>query len=105
MTDQGAEQVIIWYTDLERRLVNFLDVVPLSKENRSTHLPPLAPLVVEAGSLIDTIFREEYVNPLKDKRKLDIKDYAPYYEKTLFLSEVKSLLYQHPTTLHSPFKG
>ena len=105
MTDESAEQVIIWYRDLENRLLGHLGTVPLSKENRETYLPLLAPLVVEAGSLIDTVFREEYQNPPKDKHKLKIGDYAPNFEATLRLSNVKSLVFQYPPMLLTPFKG
>ncbi len=69
------------------------------------YLPLLAPLVVEAGSLIDTIFREEYANPIKDRRELRIGDYAPHYENTLQLSQVKSLVFQYPPSFLMPFEG
>jgi hypothetical protein len=80
MTDQEAEQVLIWYNDLENRFANFTDKIPLSQVNRRVYLPLLAPLIVEAGSLIDTILKEEYVNSPKAKKDLGISDYAFYYE-------------------------
>jgi hypothetical protein len=105
MTDQGAEQVLIWYNDLENRFADFIRFIPLSSENQNTYLPMLAPLIVEAGSLIDTILKEEYVNAPRPKKEIGIKDYAQHYELTHGFSKVKSLVYHHPPTRLSPFKG
>ena len=105
MTDLEAEQVVIWYKSLEAQLETFLKIIPLSYENRNIHLPLLAPLIVEAGSLIDTIFREEFLVPSTGKKKLDIKDFARHFEERYKLSQVKSLLFQHPPRYLVPFEG
>ena len=97
--------MIVWYGELERRLLEFLHFVPLSSENWDTHLPLLAPVIVEAGSLVDTVFREEYADPSKAKSDLRIGDFAPHFEPRLNLSELRSLIYQHPPALISPFEG
>lgn len=105
MTDQEAEQVLIWYNDLENHFADFTDKIPLSKGNRRVYLPLLAPLIVEAGSLIDTVLKEEYVKPPKPKKDLGISDYAFHYEANFHFSKVRSLLYHYPPTLLNPFKG
>lgn len=103
MTDLEAEQVIIWYRNLEAQLENFLMTVPYSSGNHDVYLPLLAPLMVEAGSLIDTVFRKELPAQRTSCRKLDIGDFASYFEEHYRLSGVKSLLFQHPPRYLTPF--
>lgn len=102
MTDLEAEQVVIWYRTLEGQLETFLKAVPLSDKNHDTHLPLLAPLIVEAGSLIDTVFREELPNSTESRKRSNIEDFAVYFETTYNLSQVKSLLYQYPPIYITP---
>ncbi len=97
--------MILWYGELERRLLEILHFVPFSEENRSAHLPLLAPVIVEAGSIIDTVFREEYTGTRPDGRQLGIGDFASHYEPMFSLAELRSLIYQYPPRLLAPFRG
>ncbi len=105
MTDLEAEQIIVWYQSLEAQLETFLKTIPLSYANQNIHLPLLAPLIVEAGSLIDTIFREEFLASSTGKNKLNIENFACHFEERCNLSQVKSLLFQHPPRYLTPFEG
>lgn len=71
---------------------------------KSRHLLTFTrPLMVEAGSLIDTIFREELPNQTKSQKRVNIEDFACHFEKHYSLSQVKSLLFQHPPRYLTPF--
>ena len=80
MTSDQAELVLNWYVELERRLCAILRTVPFNPATAKITLPPLANIVVDAGSLVDTIFREEFSVTSKPRDKLTIRDFAPHYE-------------------------
>ena len=105
MTNDAAELILNWYLELERRLCGFLQTIPFNTENSLITLPPLANIIVDAGSLWDTILREEFPSGEKPRDKLDICDFAPHYESTLQLSKLRSVLYQYPLSYVTPFKG
>ena len=104
MEDQDAEHIFTWYSDLESQLVEFLNYVPYSDENKDTQLPRLANQIVEAGSLLDTVFRKVSQED-KNPRDLSIYDYAPEYDSRLNLSEKNTLLYKYPPRVLCPFEG
>jgi hypothetical protein len=103
MDARASELVIQWYIDLEERLLNFIKHIPYTDKNRKVALPLLAGIVVEAGSLIDTIFREEYGGSSKNRDQLNISDFAEYYEKEFSFSNKKSILYVFPPSYLNPF--
>lgn len=102
MNQEGAELIITWYLELESRLLSILETVRYSEDTKSIFLPPLANIVVDTCSLIDTVFREEY-GGLKNNDKANIDDYREFFEATLKLSQVKTLIYQYPPSYVVPF--
>jgi hypothetical protein len=105
MTNDDAELILNWYLELERRLCGFLQTIPFNTPNVKITLPPLANIIVDAGSLVDTIFREEFPSGVQARDKLKIFHFAPHYEKTLQLSTLKAVLYQYPFSYLTPFAG
>lgn len=101
MHSKGSELIIHWYIDLENRLRQFLKIVPYDHQNKNVVLPLLSSIIVEAGSLIDTIFREEFKKT--KKKKLTISDFAPHYENILNLSQKKTIFYNFPLSYIQPF--
>jgi len=59
MDPAGAELIVIWYLELESRLLSVLKTVSYSAETKSIFLPSLANIIVDTCSLIDTVFREK----------------------------------------------
>lgn len=111
MDADGAELVVKWYLELEKRLCSVLDNVYKDSPSSSVFFPQLTNVIVDAGSLVDTIFRSEFdltkgqSKKPKTREKLNIDDFAPYYEQKLQLSGLKSLVYQYPLSYINPYFG
>jgi hypothetical protein len=104
MKESHCELVLRWYTDLEERLMGIFTTVPYSEENKNVVLPKIASIIVEAGSLIDTVFREE-IEQCKNKGNATMKEYCKYYEENYKLSKLKTLIYQFPPRYIVPFEN
>ncbi|MCH8127629.1 hypothetical protein IIC38_16985 [candidate division KSB1 bacterium] len=108
MEQNNSELVIGWYLDFESRFSKFLEFIPFNndnKDNKDSVLPLLASILVEAGSLIDSIFREESTISTKPKDKQKINDFVPHYENRLNLSNQKTILFTYPLQYLTPFRG
>ncbi len=103
MDTQGSELVIQWYKNLESRFSQFLQYVPYDENNKNAVLPLLSSIILETGSLIDTIFREEFKETKKEEKKLTIGDFSPYYETSYNFSKKKTLFYNFPLSYIEPF--
>lgn len=79
MNETQAELVLDWYGDLESRFVDLLSTVPHTEKTKTTFLPAISSIVLEAASLLDTVFRTEYLGPVPSKKQ-DITAFANYYE-------------------------
>ena len=86
------------YTTVEDDFINYLDYVPWTHDHRKVWSPKLANLLLNAGSLIDSILRSYLNNPTVDlvedidkirgKREQDINinDFQKVYEKVYSFS-------------------
>lgn len=104
MKENDSELVLEWFTELEDRLSAFLHTVNYSEQNRRGTFPRLANIIVDAGSIVDTILREEFEETSKRKAALNIIDYHARYEERLKLSSGRLLLYQYPPQYIEPFR-
>jgi hypothetical protein len=78
-----------------------MNTVPYNETNKSVVIPKLSPIIIEAGSLLDTAFSSLY----KDrKKKPNINDFKKYYEDKLKLSSIKILLFSEEPTFLQPFE-
>ncbi len=57
MEESVAQSVISWYENLEAKAVEFKRYVPLAESNLQTWSPLLAEVIVEAGNIVDSLFR------------------------------------------------
>lgn len=103
MNSNGSELIIKLYNSLESRLSQFLQFVPYDEHNKNAVLPLLSSIILESGSLIDTIFREEIKKSRKKKENLNINDFSPYFETNFNFSEKKTLFYNYPLSYIQPF--
>jgi hypothetical protein len=53
-----ADQVLSWYERLERSVLDFGERVPLAVENEALKAPMLASALIDACSLLDSMFRD-----------------------------------------------
>jgi len=58
MDEITAANVLRWYESLEEQVLDFMQVVPPQGDNLHVWSPQLATVVVEAGSLIDSVLRD-----------------------------------------------
>ena len=103
MDDRSSDLVIQLFLNLEKRLSTFIKYLPFNKENKFVVLPLLSSIIVEAGSLIDTILREEYSTPPKSKKDLNIKDFEAHYENRFLFSKKRTILFIYPPSYLIPF--
>lgn len=104
MHKSATELVVNWYEELESRLKEILKTTLYNTKSRGLFIPPLANIILDSCSLIDTVLREEYKGP-KKRGDLNIPDYCLHFEPILKLSKVKTILYQYPLSYITPFKG
>jgi hypothetical protein len=76
-------------------LIKIFDVIPAINNNYTTVIPNIASLILDSGSLIDTI----YYSFCNDK---NIKLFN-YFEKEHCFSQIKSVFLEKPLRLFSPF--
>ena len=104
MTIDNSEIILKWYIDLEERFVSLTKSIPINPKNIKVELPLLASIIVEGGSLIDTIFREECNNG-KRKDRNNIGAYCKYFEPQIHLMNALSVPLVFPPQYLNPFKG
>jgi hypothetical protein len=103
MNDDSAELTVRWFQEIENRLSDLLRIVSLDAHNSAAIFPQLTSVIIDSGSLVDTIFREEFASTHKKRRDLTIKDFAPFFQTKLNLAELKAVLYQYPLSYVTPF--
>ena len=99
-----ADLVVKWYIELEGRLLETLKITLYTPETENIFLPPLSNVLLDACSLLDAIFREEFVGSI-NRRDLSINNYCTYFESQLSLSTHRTIIYQYPLLYIQPFKG
>ena len=76
MTIEQSLNILYWYKNLENEALNILSIIPYKEQNYYTIIPKIAPLIIEAGSLISTIHafnnsQEKVFNFYKKEHKID----------------------------------
>ena len=102
MNDSDGNHILEWFIELEERLVGLMQYVPYDSETEDVPLPRASGIILEAGSLVDTVFRETMVSD-KDRGELSMRDFRPYFEEKLNLSNLRSVLFQWPPRYVTPF--
>ena len=104
MDTEKSDLIICWYMDLEGRLEHLLATVPYRSDTMNLFFPPLASIFLDACSILDAVFREEYSGTVK-RSDLTFKDYPAEYEPRLGLGDCRTVLLQYPTTYLQPFNS
>lgn len=104
MNVAGAELIVTWFRDLEDRFRELLRTVPITGQTEGIFLPTLSSIILEACSVLDTVFRDGY-QPAAQARDANMPLYAVYYDPLYRLSSTKSIIYQYPLRLLRPFEN
>jgi hypothetical protein len=86
---------------LESELLKCMEYIPYIEQNRSVISPKFVPILMEACSLIDSVFR--YMT--NERGRHTLKSYASMYEDRLELEEATSLLLVSPLQFLRPFQS
>lgn len=92
---QDCLYVLKYYSKVEKESRRILETIPYKDKNISAEIPSIAPIIVESGSLIDTIYQSK-----KDKRKI-----FNYYCDELAIIDSVAIFIDHPLRLIAPFKN
>jgi len=109
MDDVEAYNCLMWFDSTERRLVKFCHDVPPQNQNLKTWSPLLAEIIVEASSIVDSLFchiagSADAATPTGSKKNnLGLPDYFELYNGDLELSKRKLILLTTPPEFRSPF--
>jgi len=101
--------VIQSFNNIEKSILDFLKILPYSNNNLKAWSPALAPVILDCGSLIDSIFRS-LAPPRKTvrgriwrRKDFDINDFRQLYSRKHNLINLRTLLYVSPPKLLNPF--
>ncbi len=113
LTEEEASDVFEWYDSLEHRLQEIAHYLPLNKqENQEAVSPRFVPVLIEAASIIDSIFRRTLPDKVPRPKGREVKrsdanvnDYYQELEPKLQLSGTSSLVLVSPPFVVTPFQG
>jgi hypothetical protein len=101
MTPEQVEFVFDSYKLLERKLEDFLGILPLSVENEMAWSPNLVSLFVEAGNLLDSLSR----TILGGGKGLDVDDFQKKLFDPMTLLDSRVVIYTYPLRSCRPFEN
>jgi hypothetical protein len=105
-----ANEVLRWYERLERSVLEFGERVPLTVENETLKAPILASALIDACSLLDSMFRDMTPDPVsvngKTKTRHDcmVADFAWLHSQPLDLPNTQSVMLVSPPRYRAPFE-
>ena len=104
MDNNQSDLIICWYLEMEKRVESFIQTVPYRSDTTTLFFSPLASIFLDACSVLDAVFREEYSGSV-NREKLTMGDYAPEFEPRLSLQNKRTLFLQYPLKYMQPFDG
>ncbi len=109
--DTEHTSIIFSYEAQEKMLLDFLQYVPYDEINKDTHSPLLENIIINAGSLIDSLFRnwspKEHIRSTGKKvsrRDLNMRDFQMIYDTKYNFSEKNVFVYLTPPRIISPYE-
>jgi hypothetical protein len=106
-----ANEVLCWYERLERNILEFGERVPLTVENETLKAPILASVLIDACSLLDSMFRDMTSDPVsvngksKTRKDCNIADFAWLHLAPFDLPNTRSVMLVSPPRYRIPFEG
>lgn len=102
MSNQEDPQdfVVANFMTLENQLIQFIEYVPYIEKNQQIFSPKLIPILMDACSLIDSIFR--HASPSGERHTF--KSYAATHEQRLELGDATMIFLVSPLQFFRPFE-
>ncbi len=101
INDKKIEFAINNFSNLEKQLSKCMEFIPFIDQNKNAISPKFIPIILEACSLIESIFKEIS----KDKKgRHNFKKYANLHEKDLELDKSISIFLVPSIKFYQPFK-
>ncbi len=97
-----AELVLDWYSEVESRFSSILNTIPYTPETQGTFLPSISSVVLEACSLLDTIFRNE-AGAIAGQKRLTMSQFSKHYESEYHFSNRMSVFFRNRPRYICPF--
>lgn len=94
-----VEFVVSNFIDLESKLIDCLGYIPYIEQNYNTISPKFIPIILDACSLIESIFKD-----IVGKGKFNFKDYSEKIDEHLGLNNTISIVLTSPVQFLEPFK-
>lgn len=98
--DNKLSFVVSNFEELESRLTECLSFIPFIENNKQVISPKFIPIILEACSLIDSVFKT--FEGQKGKRH-DLKSYTTLVEPQLCLEEATTIFLNPPLRFLTPF--
>lgn len=99
--EQAAHFILRQFIDLETQFQATLSYIPYVEENKGVLSPKYSTILIDACSLIDSIFRDL----VGEKKRSSLKDYASLFEPSINLEQNLTLYLNTPLTILSPFES
>lgn len=110
MDDYTLDQVLVWYERIEREVLDISERVPLTLENESLKVPRLISSLMDACSLLDSVFRDRIPqDPISingksiAKKDCTIEEFAYVHSQNLDLPDTRTLMLLTPPRYRTPF--
>lgn len=94
--------VVSNFEELESRLIECLSYIPFIENNKQVISPKFIPIILEACSLIDSVFKN---SKGQKGKKHDLKSYTKLVEQHLYLEEAISIFLNPPLRFLTPFES
>ena len=94
--------VVSNFEELESRLIECLSYIPFIENNKQVISPKFIPIILEACSLIDSVFKN---SKGQKGKKHDLKSYTRLVEHHLYLEEAISIFLNPPLLFITPFEN
>ena len=109
MDEYQTDQALRAYERIENELLKFSEHVPILNAHEKIESPGLIPFIVDACSLIDSLFRDMTPDPVmvgtksKRRKECDIEDFAKLHATTLELPNTRGVQLVSPPVYRVPF--
>jgi hypothetical protein len=94
--------VVSNFEELESRLIECLSFIPFIENNKQVISPKFIPIILEACSLIDSVFKN---SKGQKGKKHDLKSYTKLVEHHLYLEEATTIFLNPPLLFLTPFEN